>query len=693
MCAPELHLPGQARQPISQHCVRNRNGFGKRLRLRTSRLPRRTGCLANPGCCVFGAKEQDKNRSYILARSKEPSASSTAITIIACVLTIAALYFGRQLFIPLALAVVFTFLLSPLVTFLERVRLGRVPAVFTVLVLSFFLLGTVAWGVANQVVQVMANLADYQTNLDTRIQSLRAPRTGNLSKATATVQELNKELAAVPGQIANREQQKDSRAAHPLHPIPVQVAAPPSNFVQDLRELLGPLAEPAETAAIVIILTLFMLVKREDLRNRAIRLAGRGSLNLMTQALDDAGQRLSRYLLMQCLVNAGYGIVFGLALYLLGVPHALLWAVFAGILRFVPYIGAPLAAALPVAMALAVFPGWHKALLAFAIFVVLELLVSNLLEPLLYGAHTGISSLAILVAAVFWATLWGPVGLVLSTPLTVCLMVLGRHVPQLSFLEVLLGDEPVLLPHQSFYQRLLALDQEEARAIAESYLKENSLESLYESVIVPALKLAELDHHTDGLDDFTRSFTFQTVRELIEDLGDQYEEDLRARRDQDQDQDEEHKSLPAAAPRESAAQTACIPASAGSDELVASMMAQLLRQSGYRAREFKAAPQEEMTIAVSASGCRIVCLSSISPFTVGPARSLCRRLKAGVGSLQVVMGLWNFQTATARQRLGPGCTGLLTTTLSDALRQVRELADPAPAAAAVTAPDGTSSRV
>ena len=608
-----------------------------------------------------------------MARSKDGSAS-TSLVLIAFVLVIAALYFGRQLFIPLALALVFTFLLAPLVTLLEKIHFRRVPAAFTVLALAFALAASVTWGVANQLVEVMANLADYKTNLDTKIRSLHGPKSGNLSKATATIQELNEELALVPGQISSSHgQDKGSRTAQAVRPVPVQVAAPPSNFVQDLRELLGPLAAPAETAAIVIILTLFMLIKREDLRNRAIRLAGRGQLSLMTQALDDAGRRLSRYLLLQCLVNAGYGLLFGLTLYFVGLPHALLWAVFAGIFRFVPYVGSFLAAALPVTMAVAVFPGWYKAGLMFGAFLVLELVVSNIVEPLLYGAHTGISSLAILVAAVFWATLWGPVGLVLSTPLTVCLIVLGRHVPQLNFLEVVLGDEPVLLPEQCFYQRLLALDPEETRAIAESYLKEHSLASFYEFVILPALKLAEHDYHTEGLEDFTRRSMFQTVGYLIEDLGDQYEEDLQAQRAGD---DDYRLSLPAVGAK-STVQIACVPAAAGSDELIAIMIAQLLRQAGYRAREFKAGPQEEMTTAVSGNDYRIVCLSSISPLAVGQARSLCRRLKARVASLHVVMGLWNFQVDAAQQRLGPGCAGLLTTTLSEALRQIRQLADPA----------------
>jgi predicted PurR-regulated permease PerM len=607
-----------------------------------------------------------------LAPSKAAS-DSKSLVLIAFVLAIAALYFGRELFIPLALALVFSFLLTPLVSLLEKVRLGRVGSVLTVLVLAFALAGTVTWKVAGQLVEIMVQLPDYKANLDTKIKLLHASSSGNLSKATATVQELNKELAAVPGQISSaKAQDGESRATHPIHPIPVQVAQPPSNLVQDLRALLGPLAGPMETAAIVIIFTLFMLIRREDLRNRAIRLAGRGRLNVMTQALDDAGRRLSRYLLLQCMVNAGYGAVFGLALYVIGIPHALLWGVFAAVFRFVPYIGTLIAAALPVALGLAVFPGWYHAGLTLMVFVALELIVGNFVEPLLYGAHTGISSLAILVAAVFWALIWGPVGLILSTPLTVCLIVLGRHVPQLSFLEVMLGDEPVLLPEQCFYQRLLATDQDEARAIAEAHLKENSLESLYDSIILPTLKLAEHDLQSDALDEDTRRRTFRNVKELVEDLGDQYAEDHSGNAEDQVDRERSRRDA-----ARSKASIACIAAGSGADGLVTTMLVQLLRQSGFGARELRADLAETILAEVSQGDYGIVCVSSISPFAVGEARSLCRRLHARFPSLRIVIGFWSFASDTARQRLGPSCAASVSTTLPDALAQIRRLEDPA----------------
>jgi len=567
------------------------------------------------------------------------------------------LYFGRQILIPLALSLVLGFLLTPFAGLLERCRLGRVPSVLTVLVLCFALTGFGAWVITGQLVEIMAHIGDYKSNLEDKIHSLHPPKDGTLSQATATVRELNKELAAVPGEISALPAHGSNGlhgAGGPSRPVPVQVTAPPSNLYQDLRDLLGPLAGPLETGAIVVIFTAFMLIKREDLRNRLIRLGGHGRLNVMTQALDDANHRLSRYLMLQFLVNAGYGILFGLGLYFVGVPNALLWGALGSLLRLVPYVGTLIATAFPMALALAVFPGWKQVWLILGLFLVLELIVGNVVEPLLYGAHTGISSLAILVAAVFWATLWGPVGLILSTPLTVCLMLLGRNVPQLEFLEVALGDEPVLGPEEKFYQRLLAADQEDARTIAESHLQEEDLETLYESVLIPALKLAEEDRHRDALEQHTCEFIYQSTRELIEDLGDR-----RVR------------------PPSSGA-IVCVPARDEADELVAMMLTQLLQQTGKGASYLAIGAVDDMLAQVSQNGSHIVCVSALPPFAVGQARSLCKRLRAAFPDLRIVLALWDFDGGPpkAQKRVGPGCTDAVTTTLSDALVQIQRLLDP-----------------
>ncbi len=570
--------------------------------------------------------------------SSRLTASSKSTIVIAVAVTIAMLYFGRQILIPLALALVLSFMLTPFVGALQRIRFGRTPAVLIVLLLCFILTAMVGWNVAGQLLEITSHIPDYRDNIEEKIHALHEQKNAPLIQATDTVRELNKELAVAPAEAAKAAKDKDG-GARPSRPIPVQVTAPPSNFLQDLRTLAGPLAGPMETAFLVIIFVAFMLINREDLRNRLIRLGGQGQLTVMTQALEDASARLSRYLLLQFLVNAGYGILFGLGLYLIGVPHPLLWGSLGALLRFVPYIGSWVATAFPMAMAAAVFPGWKQAILTFALFAVLELMVANVVEPMLYGAHTGISSLAILVAAIFWATLWGPVGLILSTPLTVCLILVGRYVPQMSFLEVLLGDAPALNPEEVFYQRLLAMDPDEARNIAEQYLQDKPVESLYESVIIPALRLAEEDRHTDVLGERSCEFISQTTRELIDDLGD------RIVQPKPQDSGNVGDS------RFAETRIVCVPARDDADELVGMMLAQVLRQAGNNQTRFLAiGAVDDMLEQVGRGGFQVACISALPPFAVGQARSLCKRLRQKFPDLAIAVGLWGFSGGVPKPR-------------------------------------------
>ena len=300
-----------------------------------------------------------------MVRSTNSTTSSKSSVFIALALAIGALYFGRQIFIPLALALVLSFLLTPLVSLLERGHLRRLPAVLVVLIFCFALTAGAGWEVAGQLLDITGHFRDYKENVEETIRSLRPPASGAFGQATATVEELNKELAAAPGQAAAAHEPNQANGSRPNRPLQVQVTTAPTNLVQDLHALLGPLAAPAETATIVVIFVAFMLIKREDLRNRLIRLGGQGQLTVMTQALDEASQRLGRYLLLQFLVNAGYGLVFGVGLFFIGVPHALLWGILSALMRLVPYVGTLIATAFPMAMALAVFPGWQHAALIF----------------------------------------------------------------------------------------------------------------------------------------------------------------------------------------------------------------------------------------------------------------------------------------------------------------------------------------
>ena len=603
-----------------------------------------------------------------MARSLSPSnaaASPKYTAIIAGAAVIAMLYFGRGIFIPFALALVLSFLLSPLVATLQRIRLGRVPSVFIVLALCFALAATVGWTVSNQFLEITTHLGDYRSNLEEKIQTLREHNNTPFSQATSTVQQLNKELAAAPAAAANAAKNKDG-GSHPARPIPVQLTAPPTNFVQDLRTLLGPLAGPAETAGLVIVFVAFMLTYREDLRNRLIRLGGEGQLSTMTQALEDASQRLGRYLLLQLAVNASFGALFGTGLYLIGIPHPLLWGAMAALLRFVPYIGVWIATAFPVLLAVAVFPGWTQALLTFGLFVLLEITIGNIVEPWLYGSHTGLSPLAILTATIFWTTLWGPVGLILAIPLTVCIVLAAHYVPEMSFLETLLGDSPALSPHELYYQRLLAMDQDEARNLAEEYVKENNLESLYESVLIPALRLAEEDRHTDVLGERSAEFISQGTRELVDDLGERF-----ATVRTPTDGEKAHTAF-------SNFPIVCVPARDEADELVGTMLAQLLREGGNtKTTDIAISTMDNMLDRVAERDYRMVCISALPPFAVGQARMLCKRIRARCPRCTILVGLWGFQggVVKAQERIGSAHADYVSTSIHEALLQIRIVAD------------------
>jgi predicted PurR-regulated permease PerM len=594
---------------------------------------------------------------------RDVTAASRLLTLVGVVVVIVGLYFGRQVLIPMALAVVLAFLLTPLVGLLEKSHLGRVPSVLAALVLSFALLAAVGWGVTNQLMAILDHLPDYKTNIRNKIAAVRAPGSGSLGKATATVNDLSKELSTASETAEDKKLGKNGGK----QPIAVQVAVPPQNAAQYLRDVIGPLTGILETAGIVVIFTLFILMKREDLRNRLLRLAGIGQLNVMTQALDEASQRLGRYLFLQFLVNAGYGVLFGLGVYFIGIPHPLLWGVFASLLRFVPYIGTAVAALFPMGMALAVFPGWSQVGLTFALFLFLELTIANFIEPWLYGTHTGVSSLAILVAAIFWGMLWGPVGLILSTPLTVCLILMGRYIPQLNFLEILMGDEPVLSPQALFYQRLLALDDEEARDIADKYLKENPIGNLYDSVLIPALSLAEKDRHKNVLDETRTKFIRQSTRELIEELYEGSQNEPIPASD-----GSSALACPIRSP--SGPRIVCVPARDEADEIVGTMVMQLLRRAGYDADALPTSDVSAMLDQLEQLHPDIVCVSALPPLAAMLAKSLCKRLRQRCPNVKIVLGLWEFPggVVKAQERVGLNCADMIGTSLAQIVSLIGE---------------------
>jgi predicted PurR-regulated permease PerM len=585
-----------------------------------------------------------------------PRQSSGFYTAAILVGVVAVLYFARDILIPLSLAITLTLVLSPAVAWLEKLRIGRVAAALLVMFVTISVASGIGYVIFNQLLLVVNDLPSYRENIDRKIQALKAPDTGALGRATRSVKELGKELAS-PKEDPVASAARARRAATPSNPLPVEIISPPANDLDDVREITQPFLAPLAELGIVLVFTLFLLVEEADLRNRIFRLAGLSRLNIMTEAVEDGTRRVSRYLMLQFLVNAIFGICCGAGLYFIGVPYAALWGTMAGLLRIVPYVGSIVAGLMPLLLSLAVFDGFRLPLLVFALFASLELITGNLIEPWLYGSHTGISSLALLVATVFWAALWGPAGLILATPLTVCVVVLGRYVPQLAFLHILLGDQPVLEPDAQLYQRLLALDDQEARAVTDQYLRETSLPELYDAVIIPALTMAEQDRHKGALDPEREEFLFMSMREMVADYS-----------EMDRMADLEHpsgQSGPAGPER-----ILCFPADDEADEIATVMFAQLLERAGWPAISFPLGTSAlNMLSVLDPTSDDIFCISAIPPTAFSHARTLSHELRARFPHTKIVIAVWGFtgDMERARIRFQPSPPDGLVSTIAQAL--------------------------
>ncbi|ERI12628.1 AI-2E family transporter [Brucella intermedia] len=435
-------------------------------------------------------------------------------TLAAMAVAVAILYFAKDVFLPLAIAVLLTFALAPIVAFLRRAGLPRLFAVITSVAGGFLIVAVFSAVVAFQVSEVAQNVTFYQYNIIEKIRTLKEAGSDN-----SFFDRLNSFAERIGTEINRPEQKMQALPSDEPEekPLLVQIFAP-RHPVETLRSIIEPLIGPLATTGLVVVVVIFMLLEREELRDRFIRLVGYGDLHRTTEALQDAGKRVGQYLLTQLVVNVTYGVPLAFGLWILGIPNAALWGMLAIVLRFVPYIGPVIAAILPLFLAFAVAPGWNLLLWTIGLFVVIELLINNVIEPWLYGSRTGLSPLAIIVSAIFWAWLWGPVGLVLSTPLTVCLVVLGRHVPKFEFLEILFGNEPVLDPKERLYQRLLAGDPDEATDNAEEMLEHKYLVEFYGSVAVPALLMAERDRLRGVLTEQQLQIVTESTKTLVANL-------------------------------------------------------------------------------------------------------------------------------------------------------------------------------
>jgi predicted PurR-regulated permease PerM len=603
--------------------------------------------------------------------------------VVTAVVCVAALYFARSVLIPIALAVLLAFLLAPLVNLLQKAHLGRTGPIIVVVLLIAGLLTGLGWLVFNQAISLATQIPNYKATISRKIETFRGVRENGIGKAEATVNELGKELSSTIETPAPDDDQ-NQRSKHLLlpggsiaHPVPVEVVQQNSP-IASVRALLGPFLGPIATLGIVMVFTAFILLRSEDLRDRLFALAGLSRFHVTTQAFDEATQRVGRYLFFQFLMNLGYGTLFGLALYFIGVPNAFLWGVLSALLRFVPYLGTMVGAAMPILLSLAVFDGWAKPLLAFGAFVVIEILTSYVVEPLVYAAQTGVSSLAILVAAIFWAALWGPVGLLLSTPLTVCIVVIGRYIPQWEFLTVLLGDQRVLGTEVQLYQRLRRMDAEGAREVIDGFLKEGSIEKLYDSVITPVLIFIEKDRADVGLGEAREQFVFQTLKETIEELTLRPEVEGQSQ-EIDPEVNIESLSTVSVAKNTNVADCAiaCMPARDEGDEILGMMLAHLATRAGYNAQVVVPASPEDMMEEAAGQHCELIYVSALPPYGVYNLRRLYKALRIRFPKSRIGIGLWGFagNLEGMRARLGIVEADMIVSSLSEATSQVPSLTE------------------
>ncbi|MER9582056.1 AI-2E family transporter [Mesorhizobium sp. M0276] len=573
----------------------------------------------------------------------------TSLPTVATIVTaVAALYFGREVFLPIAIALLLTFALAPVVSALKRVGIPRLPAVIASVFGAFAALALFSFIAASQVSELAQNIPVYQTNILTKIRSLK--ETG---AAGGIIARLSQVIERVGQEIDLQDSSPPAADTPRREPVPVEIIARerPLEFLQNL---IGPLISPLASAGLIIVVVIFMLLEREDLRDRFIRLVGYGDLHRTTQALQDAGKRVGQYLLMQLVVNIVYAIPITIGLWIVGIPNALLWGLLALALRFVPYIGPVIGALLPLLLALAVAPGWSLVLWTAGLFVVMELLTGNVVEPWLYGSRTGLSPLAIIVAAIFWTWLWGPLGLILSTPLTVCLVVLGRHVPQFEFLDVLFGNEPVLEPHARLYQRLLAGDPEEATDHAEELLEEKYLVEFYDQVAIPALLLGEQDRVRGVMDDQQRRQVAASALTLVANLDDSAHEEAAeedepaSAGDGKTDAGEETAGKGKEAENDNGLpdgvgiSVLCGGGRGELDDAAAAMLAQVLEVNGATVSKAGFADMEPASIRrLDLAAVDTVVVGFLNRDSVKHARFLVRRLKRARPALRVGIAFWS----------------------------------------------------
>ncbi len=609
-----------------------------------------------------------------------PAAGSTVSTVLLAVVVIAALYFAREVLVPISLAILLSFVLAPLVRLLRSWYAPRVIAVGFAILIAFAGIFSLGALMVSQVNQLAGDLPGYQSTLHAKIQSLRgaAAGTGTLERASEVLHDLGRELNK-PNSGSSTASLLTSESP-PNKPITVEVKQPDPGALQTLVSLIAPLIHPLTTTGIVIIFAIFILMQREDLRNRLIRLAGAQDLQRTTAALDDAGRRLSRLFLTQLALNAAFGLVIGTGLWFIGVPSAPLWGMLAMILRFVPYIGALISAIFPLVLSAAVGPDWSMVMWTAALFAIVEPVVGHVIEPMLYGQSTGLSPVAVITSATFWTWLWGPIGLILATPLTMCLVVIGRHVDRLKFFDVMFGDKPALKPEELVYQRLLAGDPVEAAEQAQQFLKDKPLLSYYQDILVEGLILAQADVEKGLLNDERTLRIRDTVAEIVDDL-DAWEDTSEFATDGGSANsvplpiDERNSQVPE--DWQKTKRVLCIPGLGQLDEAVALIIAQLVEKQGIGARvEGSNALSISRILSLDTRDVDLICICYIENATSAQIRYAVRRLRRKVPKAFIVTALVGKGDLLGRaEELMPaGISESAHRTLDGTLKQIVEMA-------------------
>lgn len=607
------------------------------------------------------ASEVTKPHRFMAAG--DPKTTARGITLLSVIVVVAVLYFARVVFIPLALSILLAFMLAPLVIRFRRMGLGRALSAGIVVCVAFTVLSVLSLFVAVQLAEVISRTPEYESNVRKKFVSIKESSGPVLHRVSGVVRDITEGLAPPPAESPTPGKSEK--------PVPVEIRQGAFSPFEILQTILGSVMHMLLIGSVVVVFVIFILVQREDLRDRFIRLAGESRVHVTTQLLDDAATRLSKYLLAQFAINATFGIFAAIGLYFIGIPNPVLWGILAALLRYVPYLGIWVAALLPMALAFAVEPGWVKLPAIIALYLGIDLFVYNFAEPLLYGSSTGVSPLAILVASIFWTWLWGPVGLLLATPLTVIVLAMGRYIPSLHFLSVMLGDEEVLTPCTRFYQRMLALDLDEATEIAEEYLKKHTLVELYDDVLIPALSMAEEERHQGGLDDDRQKTFYKNFRILLEDIAERADSLIEIKAPFTET-DNAPTPIPKVATESLDVSVLCIPARDEADALASLMLAQLLQKRGIQAKGLPVGSlASECLDAVEAEKARIACVSAVPPHGYMHARYLCRRLSSRFQDLKLVAAVLTQADLEELRRRQPAITANdLAATLKQALAEI-----------------------